>query len=156
MDPLGRWTSKSCRDLDRGHRYREDLRLDCHRPFTHPRTWECGLGENLRKYFCIFWGGNFSLFTHPWTSECRLAENPGKYFHNLLRSLFLPLTPTPADENAIWTKNRKSFLGGMSIGSIYHRTSICRLAPWNFIRGGGQWRSFLKLFYRTIFSRKLP
>ena len=50
-------------------------------------------------------------FTHPWTSEWRLAENPGNYFHNLLRSLFLPLTPTPADENAIWTKNRKSFLG---------------------------------------------
>ena len=66
--------------------------------------------KNQKNIFAYFGVVTFSLFTHPWTSEWRLAENPGKYFHNLFRSLFLPLTPTPADECAIWTKIRKSFL----------------------------------------------
>ena len=120
---------KSCRDLDRGHRYREDLRLDCHRPFTHPRTRECGLGENLRKYFYLFFGDHFFSFHPPLDIRMVFGRKFRKnIFIIYCDHCFFPLHP-PLRMNVLFGRKSGKVFWGMDIGSIYHRTSISCLAP---------------------------
>ncbi len=130
---------KSCRDLDRGHRYRDHQRLAYHCPSTTPEHENAVWSKIWKNIFAHFWAMTFS-FHPPLDIRTPFGRKSGKIFSQFIAITFSSPYTHP------WTSKWRL------VGKLQKFFVFCNGA----FRGDDLGWSFLKLFYRLIFRKNCP